>query len=391
MNDVNAVASDSHAVAIIEFDGNNNPTKVSLPTGAASSASYEGEACGVTTTAGTATDLQQCGIDDAGNTTAYTYDDAGNQTSATDTKSTGGASLKKTYAKAGSSDISTNCSPFAGQLCSVTTGNQNVTRYLYDDNGNLSKITPPAPLAAVTYQYDSLGRMTFVTKGTGSANVYSYDKNDRFVEAVYGATAAGPETRQLRVFDADGNLHSIDSQTFDHDAQNRLEKVTAAGQSASSVTRDQVGNIIQLTGADATITKYTYNTANQPTSAAWRGGDCPLAGSANSALPSGCVKFGYDASGRRSSIIYPGNVTNILGYDKSGRVTSITAAKGGTTPVALLKQTYGYATTAGADRANVQTMVDNTGDFTPVGVKQIYAYDSRNRLTSVWENTAAGP
>ena len=49
------------------------------------------------------------------------------------------------------------------------------------------------------------------------------------------------------------------------------------------------------------------------------------------------------------------------------------------------------ATTAGADRANVQTMVDNTGDFTPVGVKQIYAYDSRNRLTSVWENTAAGP
>ena len=193
------------------------------------------------------------------------------------------------------------------------------------------------------------------------------------------------------MFDAVGNLHSIDSQTFDHDAQNRLEKVTAAGQSASSVTRDQVGNIIQLTDADATITKYTYNTANQPTSAAWRGGDCPLAGSANSALPSGCVKFGYDASGRRSSIIYPGNVTNILGYDKSGRVTSITAAKGGTTPVALLKQTYGDATTAGADRANVQTMVDNTGDFTPVGVKQIYAYDSRNRLTSVWENTAAGP
>ena len=107
----------------------------------------------------------------------------------------------------------------------------------------------------MTYQYDSLGRMTFVTKGTGSANVYSYDKNDRFVEAVYGATAAGPETRQLLVFDAVGNLHSIDSQTFDHDAQNRLEKVTAAGQSASSVTRDQVGNIIQLTGADATITK----------------------------------------------------------------------------------------------------------------------------------------
>lgn len=134
-----------------EWDSNNNPTKVSLPTGAASSAFYKPEECGAATTSGTATDLQLCGVDDAGNKQAYSYDLVGNQTEAKD--STGGATIKKTYAKPGSTDIATNCSSFAGQLCSVTDGNGHVTRYLYDKDRSLKlghkSGYDPAAIAAV--------------------------------------------------------------------------------------------------------------------------------------------------------------------------------------------------------------------------------------------------
>lgn len=382
--------ADASAITSFSYDTNNNPSKVSLPTGASSSAVYSAGSCGEATTAGTATDLQQCGTDDAGNTQAYTYDSAGNQLTATDTKAKGGASVSKTYAKPGSTDVNTNCSRFAGQLCSVTNGKGNTTRFLYDDNGNLTKITPPTPLGAVTYTYDSLGRMTFVSKGTGASNSYEYDANDRFVQATYGATNAGPETTQLRVFDADGNLHGIDSQVFDFDGQNRLEKTTNEAGETRWVGRDAAGNINVIADVGNVMTNYTYNAANQVTSAAWHGVNCPLDGASNSNLPSGCVKFGYDGNGRLSSMVYPGNVTTTPTWDKAGRQTGVKTVRGGTSPQTILDQSYGYATASGADRFGVQTLTDRTGDFVPAGAVTTYGYDSLNRVISAVEKTTAG-
>ena len=185
--------SDATAITKFTYDGENNPTKVSMPTGASSSAVYAAGTCGAVTTAGTATDLQQCGVDDAGNQTAFTYDTAGNQTSIQDAKSTDGATISKFYAKPGSTDPNTNCSSFAGQLCSVKDAKGNVTRYLYDSSGNLVKITPPSPLGVVTYTYDSLGRVYSVVKGSGVTNLYEYDVNDQTPNP--GGDACGPGAR----------------------------------------------------------------------------------------------------------------------------------------------------------------------------------------------------
>ncbi|WP_420174907.1 RHS repeat-associated core domain-containing protein [Luteococcus sp. OSA5] len=382
--------ADATAITKFSYDTNNNPIKVSMPTGASSGASYSAGECGVTTTSGTATDLQQCSTDDAGNTTRYLYDAAGNQLSAQDTTADGGAKVQKTYAKPGSTDIATNCSKFAGQLCSVTNAKGNTTRYLYDDQGNLVKVTPPSPLGVVSYTYDSLGRVTSVTKGSGATNSYEYDAADRFVKATYGATPAGPQTEQLRVHDADGNLHNIDAQVFDYDAQNRLSKVTNDKGQARWVGRDGAGNIDVMSVVGAQPTRYTYNKANQITSAAWNQTACPLEGSANANLPSGCVKFGYNSTtGRLSTQVFPGNVTTTPTWDASGRMTSVTSARGGASPQTLLAQSYGYSV-GGADRVNVQTMVDSTGDFVPAGATTTYGYDSMNRLTSAVEKTTTG-
>ena len=125
----------------------------------------------------------------------------------------------------------------------------------------------------------------------------------------------------------------------------------------------------------------------QVTSAAFHGASCPLAGSANANLPSGCVKFGYDSKGRVSTQIYPGNVTSNPIWDASNRITAIRATRAGTKPVTLLDQSYKYAAkganAAGTtDRVSVQSMIDNTGDFVPAGATTTYGYDSQRRLTS---------
>ncbi|MGO4957770.1 RHS repeat-associated core domain-containing protein [Luteococcus sp. Sow4_B9] len=385
------VASSFETVSTVatkfEWDSNNNPTKVSLPTGATSSATYASGACGAGTTSGTATDLQQCGSDDAGNDTAYSYDAVGNQLSATDVSSsaTGGAKVTKTYAKPGSTDSATNCSSFAGQLCSVTDGNGHVTRYLYDVDGNMVKVIPPAPLGAVTYTYDSLGRVAAVAKGTGVTNLYSYDVNDRFVKGVYGATNAGPETTQYRVHDGDGNLTSIDAQTFVYDGQNRLEKTTDQAGKTRWRGFDAAGNVTVMADENNVMTRYTYNAGGQVTSAAWQGKPCPLAGTANANLPTGCVKFGYNSSGRLYVTVYPGNMTTNTTWDTAGRMTSVKTARAGTTPQTMLHQSYSYGGSGTADRVNLVSMTDHTGDFVPAGAVTTYGYDSLRRLTSAVE------
>jgi YD repeat-containing protein len=46
------------------------------------------------------------------------------------------------------------------------------TSFTYDAKGNLSKVTPPAPLGTTTYTYDAQGRPETVTDGRGIKTVY---------------------------------------------------------------------------------------------------------------------------------------------------------------------------------------------------------------------------
>jgi YD repeat-containing protein len=107
--------------------------------------------------------------DTEGNCTFDSYDTAGNltqantgQTSASCTN-TGGTVTSATY----QGDGATSCGGKAGQVCSTTDGRGKTTSYVYDAAGNLTSITPPAPLGSTSVTPDAIGRPSVVTDGAG--------------------------------------------------------------------------------------------------------------------------------------------------------------------------------------------------------------------------------
>jgi len=370
------------------WDTANNPTQVQIPTGAVTSAVYTtGGACASTDSANP--DRPKCLTDDAGNKTSMAYDAVGNLTSKTDTTATGGAALKYTWSVPGSTDGTKNCSPFAGQLCTITKGNGNVTRYTYNANGDLTKITPPSPLGVQSFEYDSLGRMTASVNGRGHRITYTWDNQDRKVSYSIPDTPAGNPWTNYLTYDADGNV-TYNQSTLEYDALNRLVSMkTPAHANPSTVGYDPAGNVTTSTDPDGNVTTYTYDAANQVTTAGFPGATCAQ----DLVSQAGCVKFGYNANGLENKRVMPANVVQDVTYDNSSRVTR---TKAGSPNQALLNDFAYTYTAAGADRTQVQTMTDHVG-YTANGATVIakgavtsYGYDSLKRLTSAVEKTPAG-
>ncbi len=371
------------------WDTANNPTQVQIPTGAVTSAVYTtGGACASTDSANP--DRPKCITDDAGNKTSMAYDAVGNLTSKTDTTATGGAALKYTWSVPGSTDGTKNCSPFAGQLCTITKGNGNVTRYTYNASGDLTKITPPSPLVVQSFEYDSLGRMTVSVNGRGQRATYTYDNQDRQISKTIPASGVYQSWTDSFTYDADGN-RTYDQSTNTYDAQNRLTGVKGPGNpDGHTVGYDPAGNVISSSDPAGDTTTYTYDAANQVTTAGFPGATCAQ----DLDSQADCVKFGYNANGLENKRVMPAGVVQDVSYDNSSRVTR---TKAGSPNQAVLNDfAYTYTATGGGDRTQVQTMTDNVGytaggaTVIPAGAVTSYGYDSLKRLTSAVEKTPAG-
>lgn len=89
-------------------------------------------------------------------TTSYTYTAAGSSTSFGDVTQAvqGSTTLKSAY----QGDGTTTCSAQPGELCTTTNGKTGVTSYGYNTSGDLTSISPPAPLVASSFTPDALGR-----------------------------------------------------------------------------------------------------------------------------------------------------------------------------------------------------------------------------------------
>jgi YD repeat-containing protein len=150
------------------WDDRNNPVSQKLPLGATASVSaYQ-------TIAGTDLPSDMTGAN--GRKDSFTYDTSGNTLSVT-TSGTAGATREYTY-----NDADPTCGGFEGQRCTAKDGNSKATSLTYDDQGNLVKVKPPAPLGETTYTYDALGRVETVKDGRGTTTVYAYDTRDRVRE-----------------------------------------------------------------------------------------------------------------------------------------------------------------------------------------------------------------
>ncbi|MGW0337138.1 RHS repeat-associated core domain-containing protein [Streptomyces sp. NPDC003011] len=332
------------------WDARNNATSAKLPMGAtASVTAYQ-------TVAGT--DLPNDFTSADGRKDSFTYDTNGNTMSVT-TSGTAGATREYTYNKA-----TPTCGGFEGQRCTAKDGNGKTTSFTYDAKGNLSKVTPPAPLGTTMYTYDALGRVETATDGRGIKTVYVYDTRDRVRKV------SSPNETVTFDYDGDGNLKSRTDASgttgWDYDELNREHVRTLQNGAQTALAYTPGGDVDYYTDPTGK-TDYTWDKAGRLdflTDPAGKKTD-----------------FDYDNNDKRTTTVYPGGTTQSVGIDKNGRPSAVKTTSGTTTLVDL---TYSYAS-AGKDTTKIRTRTDNT-----TGRKTSYTYDSQERLSYALEADSAG-
>ena len=170
-----------------------------------------------------------------------TYDGPGNVTAVKDTTAGGGA-VTKTFTYQSGTSTGTQCGGRAGQVCSATDGRGKITTYAYNTVGDLTAVTPPAPLGKTTITYDTASRVASVTDGKGQTTRYGYDARDRLTKTTYPSSA-----QRTNIYDDDGNLTgTLDSSQggddYVYDALGRETSRTLSGTTTPFTTAyDAVG------------------------------------------------------------------------------------------------------------------------------------------------------
>jgi len=329
---------------MLNYDTNNNLVRVETPTGSATTYGYND-----------ATDpfLPTSQTDAQNNTQDLTYDTKGNL-----------ISVRNGLASANEFRYSYNTD---GTLSTITDSKGNVTTHSYDVKGNLTLITPPAPLGATSFTYDDASRIATMIDGKGQRTAYAYDPLDRLTTITYA-----DDSTITYGYDAIGNLltrtDDTGTTTFDYDPLNRMTTKTLPGNASITYTYDPNGNLTSVTDGGGTVS-YGYDAVNNITSVTEPAGTT--------------TAFSYDENYRRTSTAYPNGVTQRGTYDASGRMRTIAATNSsGTT---LTSFTYDYANlSTDGDTALRQSVTD------AAGVKTTYRYDSLNRLTTADLSGTAG-
>ncbi len=220
-------------------------------------------------------------------------------------------------------------------------GEESVTEYAYDCNGNLEKIwdanhpsagqtNPPS----TTYLYDELDRLDTVIQpwgGAGGADVttaYRYDEQDHLelvTDAEGTITAYGYSDRDLLTIEV-SEVSGMTTHTYNEHG----EVVTSTDARGVLRTRtiDELDRVTRVEyAADPTLTtNYTYddpqasNALGRLTRIARNGTDVDYAYDELGRMTrDGALAFTYDANGNRSTVGYPGGALAVYGYDFADR------------------------------------------------------------------------
>lgn len=292
---------------------------------------------------------------------SYKYDSAGNTTEETVAGAQGGT---RTFAY---NPADAACGGFKGQRCEVKDANGKATKFTYDAKGNLTKVTPPNPLGATTYTYDSAGRAESSVDGRGIKTVYVYDQRDRIIKV------SSTNMTVTYAYDGDGNLKQRSDATgvtkYDFDPLSRETVRTLQDGSQTVLAYTAEGNVESYTDPSGTV-KYTYSKTNNLLS-----------------LTDGQGKktgYEYNANDARTKTSFPGGTVETITRDKANRAERIKA----TSPTGtLVDLAYNYSYTSGGttkDGAQIRSETDAVA-----GLKRAYTYDSAGRLTFTNETKGA--
>ncbi|XXF80123.1 RHS repeat-associated core domain-containing protein [Myxococcaceae bacterium GXIMD 01537] len=339
----------------------------------------------------------------ASRTTRFTYTRQGKLKSVTDPR---GQSTTLTYNSWG--DVASMTSPAVpasaplrvsfgydrmGRRTTVTDALGNITRTTYDAAGRIRRVT--APDGALTeFTYDAGGRRLTATDPMGRTTSYAYDPYGRLVtvtDPMNGVTRYG--------YDAMSNLVTLTDPrgkqtSFDYDEHNRVEKVTAPGETASeSFTYDGAGRLRTRTDRRGITTTFEYDDLGRLTRRTSSDGspadayDYDPAGRLRSATNATdrlswtydlvgqpltetsdknrtTLEYTYDPAGNRISVSLNGTLLLGYSYDTASRLKALHRGS----------DTFQLGYDAASRRTSLQY---------PNGVTTDYAYDALSRLSSV--------
>ena len=288
----------------------------------------------------------------------------------------------------------------------------------YDAKNDVTSMTDPT--GTRTQTFDSLGRLSTVSRGTQSFG-YRYDGDNDVtsrtwpdgttVSATYNAAdqptgltvqggAAGTTAASYGFsYDPAGRLASTTYPTANHlttdrvyDAAGRLSDLNSHSDAGTvaryQATRDAKGNPTGITTTRGTISQhvaYTYDVFDRLT-AACVGADCGT-------TATGKIAYTYDGVGNRLSQTLSGssgNSTTTYVYDSASQLNSSTT----TTPAGSTQTTYLYDRPGNQVKAGNDTFtynLDNTmASATVGGNTTTYTYDAQKLQLSASTNAGAG-
>jgi RHS repeat-associated protein len=330
-----------------------------------------------------------------GDTTHFVYDANGNTTRA--------------YDDWGDVNLTYNSN---GTTATSTDGNGHATSYGYT-GGNLTSVTPPAPLGAEAFTYDGINRIKTATDGKNQTTSYTYDTLDRVATVTFQDGSLTSYT-----YDDNGNLltatdhpagsgTSVTTDSYDGFNQLVQEVLPQANGRTNQYGYDKVGNLTQTLDDDGEWITYRYDEANRMTSI-----EEPfvenVVGNCSSATSTPCTRFEYDDNGNLTKTSYPsasypgGVVTQTATYYDEDKVKHIEAK--GPTGATLTSFDYTYrfpSTLSFSDNSSRGNCFPtsgspslNSGLIRSVtdkdGKKTVYCYDTRGRVGAVDEIPSGG-
>ncbi len=207
----------------------------------------------------------------------------------------------------------------------MTDPDGNVTRFGYDDRGNVVSMTDPLGHTE-TRTYDDQGRLASITNRDGQKRVLGYDTQGRLAQETW--------------YTADG-VTVTDVQTYTYDAQGRLQTATNYAGSYT-FTYDDRGRLVRV---------------DEPFGV-W-------------------LAFGYDTFGHRTLVADSFGGSTASTYDKTGDLTDRSFSQDGTL-VADLAQTF-----------NDQGQLTGQARTSPGGVEidTQYRYDFAGRVADILDQS----
>jgi len=373
----------------IAFNSLGLPTQVTDPTGAISALSYD--AFGNLSSSTNA----------LGNATSFVYDAVSRLTQAIDPL---GKKLMTSY-------------DALDRVVSTTDPLGNTVQYTYDAIGSLLSMQDPKG-STISFTYNSMGRLSTLVNALGKTESYAYDVDANLIQFT-------DRRGQVSKFQYDvlnrpvAATYQDSTLTMSYDATGRLLNVLDSASGSFGFSYDAAGRLLTQSEPNGTV-HYTHDAVGRTVSSQVVGLSQvsytfdPAGNMTNASNAKAGMTYSYDGRNLPKSITRTNGVTSAFSFDPLGELLSIVHSKGASTLNALKYEytadgtrstvsndiSQALATQSAAAQVNAANQLlanagttytydDNGNRLTETTGSTVltYTWDSRNRLTSIADNS----